>query len=71
LHPVLAGQARAADPDFPVIDQHSIEVTVAGELPAAGADAAAADRTVGIADTASPLHLNLPLLWPKSLLLFK
>jgi hypothetical protein len=71
LHVVLTRQTRAADPDFHLIAQHCVEMTVAGELPAADTDSAAADQTLGITDTTSPQHLNLPLLWPKSLLLFK
>jgi len=56
LHLVLTRQARSTDPDFLVISQHGVEMAVAGELPAAHADAAAADRTLGITDAASPLH---------------
>jgi hypothetical protein len=56
LNLVFSRQARSTDLDFLFVGQYGVEMPVAGELPAAGTDTAAADRTLGITDTTAPLH---------------
>jgi hypothetical protein len=60
LHVILTRQARTADFDILLITQHSADMPVAGKFPTAHTDAAAADRTLGITDTTSPLHWFIP-----------
>lgn len=43
LRPVLAGQTQIANPYLFFVGQHSVKVPLAGELAAAGTDAAGAD----------------------------
>jgi hypothetical protein len=56
LQLIFSRQARSTDSDFLFVGQYGVEMPVAGKLPATGTYAAAADRILGITDTATPQH---------------